>query len=104
MRNIARGLLTAWKEPRWRAALVIALVSDVVSVGLAPVPIIQWLVDGITAMVLLMILGFSWPLMLALAVEAVPALEVFPTWILVVVVLAGTSGREARGGEGPPRP
>jgi hypothetical protein len=55
-------------------------------------------------MVLLMILGFSWPLLLALAVEAVPALEVFPTWILVVVVLAGTSGREVRSSQGPPRP
>jgi hypothetical protein len=96
--------MVAWKDPRWRAALLIAIVSDVVSVGLAPVPIIQWLVDGVTAMVLLMILGFSWLLLLALAVEAVPALEVFPTWILVVVVLAGTSGREVRSSQGPPRP
>jgi hypothetical protein len=104
VRNIVRGLKLAWKEPRWRTALIIAAVSDVVSVALAPVPIIQWLVDGVTAMVLLMILGFSWPLLLALGVEAIPALEVFPTWIVVVVVLAGTHGRDARGGEGPPRP
>jgi hypothetical protein len=81
----------AWKNPRWRAALLVAAVSDAIGFGLGLLPPIQWLVDGVTAVVLLMVLGFSWPLMAALVVEAVPALEMFPIWTLVVIVMAGTS-------------
>ena len=56
-------------------------------------PPIQWALDAVTAVILLRVLGFSWPLLAALAVEAVPALEIFPAWTLVVLVMAGTDGR-----------
>jgi hypothetical protein len=36
---------------------------------------------------LLFTLGFRWQLFIALAVEVVPALELFPAWTLVVLAL-----------------
>ena len=92
MKNVFHGLRVAWKHPRWRLALLVAAVSDALGWSLGLVPPVQWALDGITALILLRIIGFSWPLLLALAVEAVPALELFPTWILVVLVQAGMSG------------
>ena len=74
-------------------ALLVAVISDAIGFGLGLIPPIQWVVDGITVLVLLRVLGFSWPLLIALAVEAVPVLEIFPTWTLVVLVMAGTEGR-----------
>jgi hypothetical protein len=32
-----------------------------------------------------MVLGFRWPLLIALAVEVIPAIELFPAWTLVVL-------------------
>ncbi len=83
----------AWKNPRWRVALIVAVVSDALGYSLGLIPPIQWVVDAVTAIVLLRVIGFSWPLLIALAVEAVPVLEVFPTWTLVILVMAGTEGR-----------
>lgn len=74
-----------------------AILSDALGFGVALWPPAQWLLDALTAAVLLAVLGFRWPLMAALAVEAVPALELFPAWTLVVVALAATEA-------GPPLP
>jgi hypothetical protein len=90
MMQITRGLKAALQTPRWRWALLVAVVSDSIGFGLGLIPPIQWVVDAVTVLVLLRVLGFSWPLMVALAVEAIPFLEVFPTWTLVVLVMAGT--------------
>lgn len=91
MKNIVRGFGVAWKSPRWRLALLVAAISDAIGFGFGLIPPIQWIVDAITVLVLLRVLGFSWPLLIALAIEAVPMLEVFPTWTLVVAVMAGTA-------------
>lgn len=88
MMQLTRGLKAAMQTPRWRWALLIALVSDAIGLGLGLIPPIQWFVDGITVLALLRVIGFSWPLLGALAVEAVPFLEVFPMWTLVVLVMA----------------
>ena len=93
MRDLVGGFRAALKTPRWRMALLVAVISDAIGFGLGLIPPIQWVVDGITVLVLLRVLGFSWPLLIALAVEAVPVLEIFPTWTLVVLVMAGTEGR-----------
>ena len=88
MMQITQGLKAALQTPRWRWALLVAVVSDSIGFGLGLIPPIQWVVDDVTVLVLLRVLGFSWPLMFALAVEAIPFLEVFPTWTLVVLVMA----------------
>jgi len=93
LKNLFEGFALAWKAPRWRVALLVAVVSDAIGFGLGLLPLVQWMVDAVTATILLVVIGFSWPLLGALAVEAIPALELFPTWTLVVAVLAGASGR-----------
>ena len=93
MANIAHQFLTALKRPRWRWALVIALLSDAVGFGVVLVPPLQWLLDAVTAVLLLAVLGFRWPLLSTLAIEVVPGLQLFPFWTVVVAVLAGTERR-----------
>ena len=87
-RNPVHNVLTHLKSARWRWAFFTAVLSDALGFGVALWPPAQWLLDGLTAAVLLAVLGFRWPLMAALAVEAVPALELFPAWTLVVAALA----------------
>jgi hypothetical protein len=82
--------MMAWKNPRWRRALLVALVSDVLGFGIVLWPPVQWLLDAATALVLFAVLGFRWQLLFALIVEAIPALELFPAWTLVVAALAAT--------------
>lgn len=84
---MVRNLLAALKSPRWRWALLIAAVSDLLGIALALLPFVQWLLDAATACALLLVLGFRWLLLAALAVEVVPALEIFPTWTLVVLAM-----------------
>jgi hypothetical protein len=80
--------MAAWKIPRWRWALLIAVVSDALGFGAVLLPPVQWVLDGVTAAALLMVLGFRWQLLAALVVEAVPALEIFPAWTLVVLAMS----------------
>jgi hypothetical protein len=81
---------------RW--ALLIALVSDALGFGVVLFPLLQWLLDAVTAIALLMVLGFRWPLLIALAIEVIPAIELFPAWTLVVIGMAsgdkGVGSRE----------
>lgn len=90
LKNLIQNIRTHWKSPRWRWALLVALVSDALGYGVALFPPVQWLLDAITAAVLLAVLGFRWPLLGALAVEVVPGLQLFPAWTLVVVALGST--------------
>jgi hypothetical protein len=89
--HLTRNLMVAWKAPRWRAAFLTAVVSDALGFGVVLLPPVQWLLDAVTAVVLFAVLGFRWPLLSALAVEAVPGLELFPAWTLVVAALAATN-------------
>ncbi|HEX5133171.1 MAG TPA: hypothetical protein VFX92_11885, partial [Candidatus Krumholzibacteria bacterium] len=52
----------AWRHPRWRLALMIAAVSDALGFGLVLIPPVQWLLDAVTAVALLVTLGFRWQL------------------------------------------
>lgn len=88
VRRLVRNVLAAWRLPRWRWALIVALLSDALGFGVALWPPLQWLLDAVTASVLFAVLGFRWPLLSALAIEAVPVLQLFPAWTLVVVALA----------------
>ena len=94
LRAWIQNFLRAWKLPRWRWALVTAAVSDAVGFGVALIPPVQWLLDAVTAVVLFAVLGFRWPLLTALAVEAVPGLQLFPAWTLVVAAMASTETKK----------
>jgi len=101
--RLPHNLAVAARSRRWRGALLVAVVSDALGFGVVLLPPVQWLLDAATAAVLFGVLGFRWPLLPALAVEAIPGLELFPAWTLVVLALAGTDHRlETRGRDGPP--
>jgi hypothetical protein len=85
-----RNLLTAWKLPRWHRALFTAVLSDALGFGVVLFPLVQRVLDAVAALVLFVVLGFRWPLLTALAVEAVPGLQLFPAWTLIVAALAAT--------------
>jgi hypothetical protein len=90
LRKLVQNFLMVWKVPRWRWALLTAALSDALGFGVVMLPPVQWLLDAVTALVLFAVLGFRWPLFGALAIEVVPALQVFPAWTLVVAALAST--------------
>ena len=98
--QLVRNLTVAMKSPRWRWALLTAVVSDALGFGVVLLPPVQWLLDAVTVALLFMVLGFRWPLLPALAVEAVPGLELFPAWTLVVAALAATDSRPTSLGPG----
>jgi hypothetical protein len=87
--------VNGFSSPRMRWALLIALLSDALGFGMVLFPLLQWLLDAITAIALLMVLGFRWPLLIALAIEVIPAIELFPAWTLVVLFMA--SGERGKG-------
>jgi hypothetical protein len=91
MQKLAHNFMAAWKFPRWRWALLIAVVSDALGFAVVLLPPVQWLLDAVTAAALLMALGFRWQLFAALAVEVVPGLQLFPAWTLVVLAMSATT-------------
>jgi fatty acid desaturase len=95
MNQLVQNFMTAWKFPRWRWAMLIAVVSDALGFGVALLPPVQWLLDAVTAAALLVALGFRWPLFAALAVEVVPAIQLFPAWTLAVLALSATTNQNA---------
>jgi hypothetical protein len=99
-KTLVRNFMTAWKYPRWRWALLIAVVSDGLAFGVVLFPPAQWLLDAATAAALLFVLGFRWPLFAALVVEAVPALELFPAWALAVLAMSATTNQGLPGDHG----
>ena len=93
------NFITALKLPRWRWALLIAVVSDALGFAVVWFPPVQWLLDAATAIALLFGLGFRWQLFIALAIEVAPAVELFPAWTLVVLALLATPQDPTDGGE-----
>ena len=69
-------------------AFGIAVVSDLISVWTEFVPPVQLTVDMVTAALLFMVLGWRWPLLIGLFMEAVPGLSVLPAWVMVVGAIA----------------
>ena len=86
-----RNLAAAMKLPKWRRALLIAIISDILSFVFALIPPVQWGVDLVTAILLVSMLGFRWPLLIAMIIEVIPAIELFPAWTLVILALASSS-------------
>jgi hypothetical protein len=82
-------------------ALIVAGVSDAISVFAEFVPPVQVAVDLVTGCVLFAVLGFRWPLLPVLVIEAIPGLAAFPTWVLAVGVLAGVTPTRSSAQQGP---
>jgi len=95
--NLIRNLRVAWMIPRWRRALLIALISDALGFGVLLLPPVQWILDAITAIALVIVLGFRWKLLIAMAIEVIPVIQLFPAWTLVVAAMAATENQEISG-------
>ena len=93
MLKILQNFRTAWKSPRWRRAMLIAVLSDALGFGVMLFPPIQWLLDAVTAIALVAVLGFRWKLLAALAIEVIPAIQLFPAWTLVIIAMAATDNQ-----------
>jgi hypothetical protein len=76
-----------------RVALVIAAVTDLAQLALAPLVAggalspLDDVLDALAAGLLLLTLGRSWRIALALALELVPGVALFPTWTAVIATL-----------------
>jgi hypothetical protein len=77
-----------FSKKRLFLAFLIAAVSDVIGVTVAWMPPLVWALDLLTAVLLFVVLGWSWFLLPGLLLEAVPGLAVLPFWVLVVGAIA----------------
>lgn len=80
--------------PRRKAlALAIAVVSDVVQFALLPMftegfaSPFDVVLDVATALAILLVVGFHFRLVFALALELIPGVDLFPTWTAMVLTL-----------------
>lgn len=73
---------------RLALAFALATLADGISLLLTLTPPVQWAADLVTAILLFMVLGWQWILLPGLIMEAVPGLNVFPFWVLVVGAVA----------------
>jgi hypothetical protein len=90
-REDARASAAGISKGRKLLALAVAAMSDAVSAFTAFSPPAQLVVDSLTAVVLFVVLGFRWPLLPVLVIEAVPVAAAFPTWLLAVGVIVGVT-------------
>jgi len=74
------------------------LLSDGASIFFELIPALQWALDVGTALVLFALVGFHWPLLPVLIVEAIPGLAVFPTWTLAAATLVLRGGKSSGAG------
>jgi len=70
---------------RQALAVLIAAVSDFLSIWTEIAPPLQWVLDLATALLLFLLLGRRWALLPGLIAEAIPGMGVFPVWVLVVL-------------------
>jgi hypothetical protein len=74
-------------------ALFVAGVSDLTQVLFLPVfaegaaSPFEVALDSVTAVLIMLIVGFKWRLAVALAAELVPGVDLFPTWTAMVLSL-----------------
>jgi hypothetical protein len=78
-------------KKRMALAFLVAAVSDAGSIPAEAIPPLEWGIDIVTAVLLLLILGFHWQFVPALIVEAIPGLAVFPSWMAAVLAIVAAS-------------
>lgn len=82
---------------RKRLALAVAVLADLVQLGLFPIfsegalSIPDDVLDVVVAAVLFVILGFKLRVLVALAIELVPGVALFPSWTAVVATLPSSA-------------
>jgi hypothetical protein len=88
------GLATHTVSPtRKKIALGIAATADLLQLGFFPIfgegvlSIPDDVLDAVVAVALLVTLGFKWRILLALGIELVPGIALFPSWTAVVLTL-----------------
>jgi hypothetical protein len=90
-------------KTRARIALGLAIAVDVLQIALqttGPFQILlDWPLDLLTGLAMMALVGFHWAFLPTFLAEAVPWLDVVPTWTLAV--LFATRGREAVATEAP---
>ena len=69
-------------------AFAVAAISDFFSIWTDFLVPVQLAIDGVTALLLFLILGRRWALLPGLIAEAIPGIGVFPVWVLVVLSIA----------------
>ena len=75
-------------KKRLALAFAVAAISDGLSFWLVIALPFQWAVDLVTALLLFLLLGRKWAILPGLIAEAVPGLNIFPFWLLVVGSIA----------------
>jgi len=75
-------------------ALLIAIISDALGFGVVFFPPVLWILDAVTAVALVIVLGFRWRLLIAMAIEVIPAIQLFPAWTLVIAAMAAIENKE----------
>jgi hypothetical protein len=103
---LARAKLNpaAVSPTRKKIALAIAGVADLIQMGgfaffgegILSIP--DDILDGIVALLLVIVLGFRWRLLMSLALELVPFATLFPSWTAVVLSIEASSAASAATG------
>jgi hypothetical protein len=82
----------AWVQSgRQRAALAIAMIADVVQIGLFPLffegafSYFNDALDVVITVVMLWLLGWHWAFLPSIIAEVVPGLNIIPTWTAAIV-------------------
>lgn len=87
-------------KTRKRLALALAGLADLVQLGFFPVfgegalSIPDDVLDVVVALALLVTLGLQWRVLVALAIELVPGVALFPTWTAVVLTVPSEEPRK----------
>ncbi len=77
-----------FSKKRLMLAFAIAAFADASSIVLLFVPPVQGILDLATAILLFVVLGRQWIILPGLVMEAIPGLDIFPFWVLVVTAIA----------------
>lgn len=78
------------KEPEHRAAWMIAMAADALQLAAFPlfaeggVSPLDGVLDVVVAFMLIRLLGWHWAFLPTLAMEALPGMDLFPTWTAAV--------------------
>ena len=93
-------------KKRKLVALLIAGCADLLQGVLLPLVIeggfspVEWAIDIATAVALLLTVGFKARLALAFTTELIPGLDLFPTWVALVLTLPVEEPVPARASDG----
>jgi hypothetical protein len=90
--RVATGTAVVSRRQK-RAALAIAAVADLAQLALAPLFVegalspLDDALDAVVALALLFTVGWRWRIALALGLELVPGMALFPSWTALVATL-----------------